>query len=458
MTQIPSSSSPDIDKSQSSHNVGFSRFSTALRAMRHRNYRLFFAGQLISLIGTWMQMVAQSWLVYRLTGSSFLLGSVGFASQIPVFLLAFIGGIVADRYNRHRIVIGTQTSAMLLAFILSGLTLSGTVQIWHIFVLSTLLGIVNAFDMPARQAFIVELVGKDDLMNAIALNSSLFNGARVLGPAFAGMLIAGLGEGWCFFSNAVSYIAVIIGLLLMKLKSRPSAARGSSAISNVLEGLLYVRRTRSVRALLMLVALISIAGMPYSILMPIFAEEILSGGARGLGILMGFSGLGAFMGAIYLAAQSETRGLGRMIAFSCAGMGTSLILFSISRLFWVSALFLIPVGFTLMVQMASANTLIQTIVPDHLRGRVMSVHVMMFMGMMPFGSLVAGSVAEKLGAPLTVGIGAIGCLLGSIVFTMRLSSLQLINRRSLQAHADDRDLHESANLVDNPEEYGGMSG
>lgn len=426
--------------------------------MRHRNYRLFFAGQLISLIGTWMQMVAQSWLVYRLTGSSFLLGSVGFASQIPVFLLAFVGGIVADRYNRHRIVIGTQTSAMLLAFILSGLTLSGTVQIWHIFVLSTLLGIVNAFDMPARQAFIVELVGKDDLMNAIALNSSLFNGARVLGPAFAGMLIAGLGEGWCFFSNAVSYIAVIIGLLLMKLKSRPSAARGSSAISNVLEGLLYVRRTRSVRALLMLVALISIAGMPYSILMPIFAEEILSGGARGLGILMGFSGLGAFMGALYLAAQSETRGLGRMIAFSCAGMGTSLILFSISRLFWVSALFLIPVGFTLMVQMASTNTLIQTIVPDHLRGRVMSVHVMMFMGMMPFGSLVAGSVAEKLGAPLTVGIGALGCLLGSIVFTMRLSSLRFINRLSVQARADDRDLRESANLVDNPEEYGGMSG
>ena len=458
MTQIPLSSSPDIDKSQSSQNVGFSRFRTALRAMRHRNYRLFFAGQLISLIGTWMQMVAQSWLVYRLTGSSCLFGSVGFASQIPVFLLAFIGGIVADRYNRHRIVIGTQTSAMLLAFILSGLTLSGTVQIWHIFVLSTLLGIVNAFDMPARQAFIVELVGKDDLMNAIALNSSLFNGARVLGPAFAGMLIAGLGEGWCFFSNAVSYIAVIIGLLLMKLESRPSAARGSSAISNVLEGLLYVRRTRSVRALLMLVALISIAGMPYSILMPIFAEEILSGGARGLGILMGFSGLGAFMGALYLAVQSETRGLGRMIAFSCAGMGTSLILFSISRLFWVSALFLIPVGFTLMVQMASANTLIQTIVPDHLRGRVMSVHVMMFMGMMPFGSLVAGSVAEKLGAPLTVGIGALGCLLGSIVFTMRLSSLQLINRRSMQAHTDDQDLRESANLVDNPEEYGGTSG
>jgi MFS family permease len=413
-----------------------SRIRTALRAMHHRNYRLFFAGQLISLVGTWMQMVAQSWLVYRLTGSSFLLGAVGFASQIPVFLLAFIGGNVADRYNRHRVVIGTQTAAMVLAFVLAALTLTDVVQVWHIFVLSALLGVVNAFDMPARQAFTVELVGKEDLMNAIALNSSIFNGARVLGPSIAGILIAGIGDGWCFFANGASYIAVIAGLLLMKMPPRTEQAKKPSSISHVLEGFLYARRTRPIRALLVLLAVISVVGMPYSVLMPIFADKILHGGAKGLGILMGATGLGALAGSLALAAKKGTSGLGKITAYACAGFAASLILFSISRSFWVSAIFLIPVGFCFMVSLASTNTLIQVMVPDELRGRVLAVHVMMFMGMAPFGSFLAGAVAERLGAPVTVAMGAVCCLGGALLFMVRLPKLQLTGQIPMPARMD----------------------
>jgi MFS family permease len=407
-----------------------------MRALRYRNYRLFFAGQLISLIGTWMQMVAQSWLVYRLTGSSFLLGSVGFASQIPVFLLAFLGGNVADRYNRHRVVVATQSAAMILAFILSILTLTGAVRIWHIFVLSALLGIVNAFDMPVRQAFIVELVDKQDLMNAIALNSSLFNGARVLGPAVAGVLIAGIGEGWCFFANGISYIAVIAGLLLMKMSPRKEPVRAHVLRSSTLDGFRYVRNSRPMRALLLLLGWISIVGMPYSVLMPIFADRILHGGPRGMGILMGATGLGALAGALSLAAKSGTRGLGKMVAYCCAGFAISLFLFSISRSFWLSSLLLFPVGFSFMVQMASTNTLIQIMVPDHLRGRVMAVHVTIFMGMAPFGSLMAGAVASKLGAPDAVALGALGCLAGSLLFLMKLPHLQFVAQSTMQARSE----------------------
>lgn len=405
-----------------------SKTKTALRALRHRNFRLFFAGQLVSLIGTWMQMIAQSWLVYRLTGSSFLLGSIGFASQIPIFLLAFVGGTVADRYNRHRIIVAAQAASMILAFILSVLTLTETVRIWHIFVLSALLGIVNAFDMPARQAFVVELVGKEDLMNAIALNSSIFNGARVLGPSVAGILIAGIGEGWCFFANGVSYIAVIAGLLLMRLEARKGIARNQSAISSVMEGFQFVRRNRPIRALLLLLGLVGLFAMPYSVLMPIFADKILHGGPRGLGILMGATGLGALTGSLFMAAKSDARGLGKIVAWACAGFASGLILFSLSRYFWLSALFLVPVGFSLMVQMASTNTLIQIMVPDDLRGRVMSTHVWMFLGMAPFGSFLAGAIAAHLGAPATIWIGAALCLAGAGWFASRLSGLQLASR------------------------------
>jgi MFS family permease len=406
---------------------GPSKFRMALRALRHRNYRLFFVGQLISLVGTWMQMIAQSWLVYRLTGSSLLLGTVGFASQFPVFLLAFIGGAVADRFNRHRLVIATQTAAMILAFILSVLTLTHAVHVWHIVVLAVLLGIVNAFDMPVRQAFIVQLVDREDLINAIALNSSIFNGARVVGPAIAGIVIAGIGEGWCFFANGVSYIAVIVVLLLMNVKREPGAGRGVTGIRNLLEGFLYARRTRPVRALLLLVALLSMVGMPYSVLMPIFADRILHGGVRGMGILMGMTGLGALAGAMSLAIRSGTKGLGKLAGYASVGFGVGLILFSVSRSFWLSALFLIPVGFSLIVQMGSTNTLIQMMVPDNLRGRVMALHVMMFMGMAPFGSFFAGAIAARVGAPLAVASGAVLCLIGAGAFLARLPKLQLVS-------------------------------
>jgi MFS family permease len=408
---------------------GLSKIQMTLRALQHRNYRLFFGGQLISLIGTWMQMVAQPWLVYRLTGSSFLLGSIGFASQIPIFLLAFVGGTVADRYNRHRVVIATQSASMILALILAVLTLTHTVRVWHIFVLSALLGVVNAFDMPTRQAFVVELVDKEDLMNAIALNSSVFNGARILGPAVAGALISGIGEGWCFFANGISYAAVIVGLLLMKLGRSEKSAASQSAISNVIEGLQFVRRARPIRALLLMMGLVSLFGMSYSVLMPIFADKILHWGAHGMGILMGATGVGALIGSLTIAAKSGTRGLWRMIAYASAGFSGSLILFSISRNFWLSALILVPVGFSFMVQMTCTNTLIQVMVPDQLRGRVLATHVWMFMGMSPFGSFLAGSIAAHLGAPTTILMGAILCLGGAGVFASRLPGLRLASDR-----------------------------
>ena len=411
-----------------------SRLALAMRSLRHRNFRLFFGGQLISLIGTWMQNIAQAWLVYRLTGSSLLLGTVGFASQIPVFLLAPIGGMVADRHNRHRVVIGTQTASMVLALILAALTLGGVVQVWQIMVLAALLGVVNAFDIPARQAFIVEMVGREDLMNAIALNSSMFNGARIIGPAIAGILVASIGEGWCFFANGVSYIAVIVGLLLMHVEF-VRRSRESSPLEHIIEGFRFVRRTLPIRDLLLLLGLVSLVGMPYSVLMPIFADKILHSGARGLGILMGATGVGALIGALMLAAKSGIRGLGSWVGVSTAAFGITLIVFSWSRVFWISALMLVPVGMAMMVEMASSNTLIQAMVPDELRGRVMAVYSMMFMGMAPLGALFAGILADRLGSPLTVSIGAVACLAGAAVFWRRLPALRVEARQLIIAQA-----------------------
>jgi MFS family permease len=395
-----------------------------LRALRHRNFQLFFSGQLISLVGTWMQNVSQAWLVYKMTQSSLQLGAVGFASQIPVFLIAPLGGIVADRYNRHRVVIATQIASMLLAFTLAGLTLTHVIQVWHIFVLASLLGVVNAFDIPARQSFLVDMVGKEDLMNAIALNSSMFNGARVIGPAIAGILVARIGEGWCFFANAVSYIAVIIGLLLMQVPRPVYHASSASPLARILEGFTFVRQTGPIRALLLLLGLISLVAMPYTVLMPVFAHRILHGGARALGILMGATGVGALLGALTLATRRGVRGLGRWVAFSCGGFGFFLILFAWSRYFWLSVALLLPVGFCMMLEMSSSNTLIQAMVPDQLRGRVMAVYSMMFMGMAPFGALLGGGLADRLGAPITVSIGAIACIGGAAIFGMHLPKIR----------------------------------
>jgi MFS family permease len=431
----PLEANPAVNGGEAASRRG-SRWQAAGRALRHRNFQLFFSGQLISLIGTWMQSVAQSWLVYRLTGSALLLGSVAFASPIPVFLFAPLGGIAADRFNRRYVVIGTQVAAMLLAFILAALTLSHAIdhRVWLIFVLAALLGVVNAFDIPGRQSFLVEMVGKEDLMNAIALNSSMFNGARVIGPAVAGILVAKIGEGWCFFANAVSYIAVIIGLLMMRVNSpaRPSQA---SPFEHMMEGFRFVERTAPIRALLLLLGIVSLVGMPYVVLMPIFADQILHGGARGLGILMGATGVGALLGALTLAFREGVKGLGRWVALCCAGFGASLIVFSLSHTFWLSVILLLPVGYTIMLQMACSNTLIQVMVPDALRGRVMAVYSMMFMGMAPIGALLGGALADRLGAQPTVAIGGLASVAGAAWFWFHLPKIRVEARRLIVAQA-----------------------
>jgi len=403
-----------------------------LRALRYRNFQLFFGGQLISLIGTWMQNVAQAWLVYRLTGSAVLLGLVTFASQIPVFAVAPVGGIVADRFSRQRVVIATQTSSMLLALILSALTLTHTVRIWHIFVLSALLGVVNAFDIPARQAFFVEMVGREDLINAIALNSSMFNASRVIGPAIAGILVASIGEGWCFFANGVSYIAVIVGLMLMNVGPRKSVQR-ASPLAEVIEGFRFVIGSPPIHSLMILLGVISLTGTPFIVLMPIFADHILHGGAKGLGILMGVSGVGALSGALLLASRETVFGLGRWVAISAAAFGATLIAFASSHSFWPACALLVPVGFAMMVEMGSSNTLIQSMSPDHLRGRVMSVYSMVFMGLAPFGAMLAGFTADRWGAPITVVGGGIVCIAAAGVFGWRLPALRGEGRRLIAA-------------------------
>jgi MFS family permease len=427
---------PESDKKKNSppaHLEKHPRIPAMLRALRHRNFQLFFSGQLISLIGTWMDNVAEAWLVYRLTGSSFLLGTVAFAGQIPVFLLAPLGGMAADRWNRRRIVIATQTLSMIQAGILAALTLSHRITVWEVIVLAASMGAVNAFDIPARQAFLVEMVGREDLMNAIALNSSMFNGARVIGPAVAGILVASIGEGWCFFANSLSYIAVITGLLLMHVEPLRRVISKETPLENIVEGFRFVRRTGPIWALMLLIGVVSFVAVPYSVLMPIFADRILHGGARGLGILMGAAGVGALFGALTLAARRGVQGLGRVVAYAAAGFGFSLIPFSFSRSFWLSVALLIPVGYGVMLQMSSSNTLIQAMVPDHLRGRAMAVYTMMFMGMAPMGALFAGAMADRVGAPMTVTIGGLTAMLGAAYFYRNLPKLRFEARELLSA-------------------------
>jgi len=404
-----------------------------VRALRHRNFQLFFSGQLISLVGTWMDTVAEGWLVYRLTHSSLLLGVATFAGQIPVFLLAPLGGTVADRWDRRKIVIATQTTSMILAFILAILTLSKIVTVWEIIVLAALMGSVNAVDIPTRQAFLMDMVGREDLMNAIALNSSMFNAARVVGPSVAGLIVAWKGEGWCFLANAISYIAVIAGLIAMEIERKAPLVHAASPLEHITEGFRFVRDTAPIRAILLLIALVSLLATPYWVLMPIFAARILHGNARTLGALMAATGIGAMCGALLLAARSGTRGLGRVVATACAGFGASLILFSLSRWFPLSLLLLVPVGFCLMTQMAASNTLIQSMAPDHLRGRIMAIYSMMFMGMVPLGALLSGALADHVGAPMTVALGGTGAIAGAIVFGRNLSKLRVEARQLIAA-------------------------
>jgi len=395
------------------------------RALHHRNYRLFFGGQGVSLIGTWMQQIAMSWLVYRMTQSAFLLGVIGFLGQIPAFLLSPFAGVLIDRWNRHRILVGTQSLAMIQAFILAFLTLTGTIAIWHIIILALSLGFVNAFDMPTRQAFVVEMVETgEDLGNAIALNSFLFNGARLLGPSIGGILISLLGEGVCFLLNGISFIAVIAALLAMKMTKREIRSKSSHVLQGIKEGFTYAFGFPPIRSLLLLLGLVSLAAMPYTVLMPVFAKNILHGGPHTLGFLLGASGVGALVGAIYLASRKSVLGLGRLIVIALNIFGIGLIAFSVSRVLSLSLLLLAFTGFGMMVQMASTNTVLQTIVEEDKRGRVMSLYTMAFMGMVPFGSLLAGTLASKIGAPGTIMISGLACILGSILFARKLPALR----------------------------------
>jgi MFS family permease len=399
------------------------------RSLRHRNFRLFFGGQTISLIGTWMTRLATSWLVYRLTGSAFLLGVVGFAGQIPTFLFAPFAGVWVDRLKLRHVLVVTQTLAMLQSFALAALTLTRHITIHEIIWLSVLQGVINAFDMPGRQTFLVQMVeDKQDLGNAIALNSSMVNMARLVGPSLAGAVIALSGEGYCFLIDGISYLAVIASLLAMRLKPAATKRTTDSMLAQLKEGWTYVTGFVPIRTILLLFALVALMGWPFTVLMPIFAAQRLRGGPHTLGFLMAAVGVGALASALSLAARRTVLGLGRMIPLSTAALGVGLIFFGMSRILWVSLLLLLVCGFGLMQQMAASNTIIQTIVEEGKRGRVMSFYTVAFMGMAPFGSLLAGALARAIGAPLTVALSGVVCIAGAIWFATRLRSIREIIR------------------------------
>jgi MFS family permease len=409
--------------------------SHAWRALRHRNFRLFFSGQSISLIGTWMTRIATSWLVYRLTGSALLLGLVGFMGQIPTFLLAPFAGVWVDRLDRRRVLLWTQALAAAQSLLLAGLTLSKRITIGEILILSAFQGLINAFDMPGRQAFLVQMVeDRKDLGNAIAINSSMVNLARLLGPSLAGVVIAAFGEGYCFLIDGLSYFAVIASLALMHIKPLPGrSAAASSMWVQLKEGWAYVSGFAPVRTILLLFALVSLMGMPFVVLMPIFASQVLHGGPHTLGMLMGASGVGALVSALSLAVRKTVLGLGRMIPIAAACFGTGLILFGLSHVMWFSMLMMLLVGFGMMQGMAASNTIVQTLVPEDRRGRVMSYYTMAFVGMAPFGSLLAGGLAHWLGAPRTVMITGSVVILGALWFASRLKAIRVEIRPIYQA-------------------------
>jgi len=404
-------------------------FASALRALQSRNYRLFFAGQTVSLIGTWMTRLATSWLVYRLTGSAVLLGVVSFCSQVPMFFLAPISGVWIDRWDRQRTLVITQVLSMLQSLALAGLTLGGVIRVWHIVALAVVQGIVNALDMPARQAFVIEMVERrEDISNAIALNSSMVNATRLIGPAVAGIVIGAIGEGWCFLVDAVSYIAVIGSLLAMRIGRSEQRLAQPGALQQLAEGWRYVRQSIPIRSLLLLLGLISLVGMPYTVLMPILADRTLHGGPHTLGFLMGASGVGALAAALLLAVRKTVLGLGLWITGSAALFGVALAGFALSHSLWLSLAILPFAGFGMMQQMAATNTILQTIVEDDKRGRVMAYYAMAFQGVAPFGSLLAGWVTDRIGVSETLVIGGILCVAGAAWFGSRLRSLRAVVR------------------------------
>jgi MFS family permease len=404
-------------------------FSHAWRALRHRNFRLFFGGQSISLIGTWMTRIATAWLVYRLTKSALLLGTVSFVGQIPTFLLAPFAGVLVDRLNRRHVLVWTQTLAMLQSLALAWLTLTHRITIHDVLALSAFQGVINAFDMPGRQAFMVQMVeDRADLSNAIAINSSMVNLARLIGPSLAGLVIAATNEGWCFFIDGISYIAVIISLLLMRVHVADAKRAAASMFEQMREGWQCVSTFVPIRNILLLFALVSLMGMPYMVLMPLFAAQVLHGGAHTLGFLMGAAGVGALISALSLVVRKSVRGLIKMIPIAAAIFGAGLILFGLSHVVWISLVLMTAVGFGMMQGLTASNTIIQTLVPEDKRGRVMSYYTAAFVGMAPFGSLLAGSLAHWIGAPRTVMLTGTCCILGAAWFWSRRREIRDVVR------------------------------
>jgi MFS family permease len=420
---------PDSSQTALREQHSYSRFSHAWRALKHRNFRLFFTGQSISLIGTWMTRVATSWLIYRLTGSALLLGLVGFAGQIPTFLLAPFAGVWVDRLDRRKMLVWTQALAGVQSLALAVLTLAKVIHIHEVLWLSVMQGLINAFDMPGRQAFLVQMVeDKQALGNAIALNSSMVNMARLIGPALAGIVIGSVGEGYCFLIDAISYLAVIASLMMMRVTVAPPKPSRASMLEQLKDGWSYVIGFAPIRTILSLFALVSLMGMPFMVLMPIFAGRVLHGGPHTLGFLLGASGVGALISAISLALRKTVRGLTTMIQVSAALFGVGLICFGLSRFLPLSLFLMLIVGFGMMQGLAASNTVIQTLVPEDYRGRVMSYYTMAFVGMAPFGSLLAGALAHQLGAPRAVMITGAFCVAGAIWFSTQLKSIRQIMR------------------------------
>ncbi len=400
-----------------------------LGALEHRNFRLFFFGQGISLIGTWMQQVAIVWLAYRLTGSPFLLGLVGFCSQIPSFFLAPVAGVFTDRWNLHRTIIATQILAMLQATILAVLAMTGLVTFPLLLLLSVFIGLVNAFDIPARQSFLIQMVeGRENLASAIGLNSSMFNGARLVGPAVAGFLIAAVGEATCFWLNALSYVAVLTALLAMRLPARAPAQHAQHVLHQLREGFRYAFGFMPIREILVLLAVVNLAAMPLTVLLPIFATTVLHGGPDTLGLLTSALGFGSLLGRSDLASRKSVLGLGRQIAWAAGAFGLGLIEFSFSTVLWLSMPLLAMAGLALMMETAASNTILQTIVDDDKRGRVMSFYAMAFLGVAPLGSLLAGYLASHIGVAHTVQLAGTMCMVASLAFTLRLPALRTMVR------------------------------
>ncbi len=396
-----------MEKGNSSSTGNFLGRFTAFRALNHRNFRLYFGGQGISIVGTWVQRIALTWLVYRLTNSAFLLGIVGFSGQIPLLIITPFAGVLADRLDKHKILLYTQALSMVQAFVLAALVLTNTIQVWEIILLSIILGIFDALDMPTRQSFMVEMIGnnREELGNAIAINSSMVNSARLIGPSIAGILISLFGEGWCFLLNAISYIAVIVSLLKMELVHKPAHSKKKNTIEELKEGIQYAFGFAPIKSILLLLAIVSFMGTPIRILAPVFVKNIFHGGADLFGFLMGASGLGALTGAIFLMNRKNVLGLGKLITYAVLVFGTGLIAFALSHIFVLSVIFMFMTGIGMMIQLAGSNTMLQTIVDNEKRGRVMSLYAMSFRGVAPFGSLLAGAAAGLIGASLTLAIG-----------------------------------------------------